>query len=88
MVWYPRLQKPGAAQLVKGLQALAPQGWLHAWLDVQQRDALGFGLGGSGVLVINPPYTLHGELRGLLPWLVGVLGQHAGAAQGLEQRRV
>ena len=42
--------------------ALAPKGWLHARLTVQQPDAQGFGLAGSGVFVINPPYTLHAPL--------------------------
>ena len=86
MVWYPVVTKPGAAALLQGLKALAPGGWLHARLDVQQPDALGFGLAGSGVLVINPPYTLHGQLQSALPWLARVLAQHAGARHRLEQR--
>lgn len=86
MVWYPVVRKPGAAALVQGLKALAPQGWLHARLDVQQPDAQGFGLVGSGVVVINPPHTLHGQLRDALPWLAQVLAQHAGASHRLEQR--
>ena len=86
MVWYPVVAKPGGAALVQGLKALAPAGWLHARLHVQQPDAQGFGLAGSGVFVINPPHTLHGQLRELLPWLVRALGQHAGASHLLEQR--
>jgi 23S rRNA (adenine2030-N6)-methyltransferase len=85
MVWYPVVTKPGAAALVQGLKALAPKGWLHARLDVQQPDAQGFGLVGSGVMVINPPHTLHGQLRAALPWLAQVLAQHAGASHRLEQ---
>jgi 23S rRNA (adenine2030-N6)-methyltransferase len=86
MVWYPVVTKPGAAALVQGLKALAPQGWLHARLDVQQPDAQGFGLTGSGLMIINPPHTLHAQLRTTLPWLVQVLAQHAGASHRLEQR--
>jgi 23S rRNA (adenine2030-N6)-methyltransferase len=88
VVWYPRVQKPGAAQLLHGLKALAPKSWVHARLDVGQSDALGFGLTGSGVFVLNPPYTLHDELRELLPWLCAALGQYAGATHALEQRQV
>ena len=77
-----------AAALVQGLKGLAPQGWLHALLDVQQPDAQGFGLAGSGVMVINPPHTLYGQLRTTLPWLAQVLAQHAGANHRLEQREV
>jgi len=86
MVWYPVVQKPGAQQMLRTLKALAPKGWLHAQLDVQAPDAQGFGLLGSGVFVINPPYTLFAELRHTLPWLAEVLGQHAGARHRLEQR--
>jgi 23S rRNA (adenine2030-N6)-methyltransferase len=45
---------------------------------------MGFGLAGSGVLVINPPYTLHAQMAGILPWLVQQLGQYAGAHHVLE----
>ena len=53
---------------------------------MQQPDHLGFGLAGSGMFVINPPYTLHGELLALLPWLTEALGQYDGANYLLEQR--
>ena len=86
MVWYPVVAKPGAAAMVQGLKALAPRGWLHARLVVQQPDALGFGLAGSGVVVINPPHTLHGQLQQALPWLAQALGQYPGAHHLLEQR--
>ena len=57
-------------------------------LTVQQPDAQGFGLAGSGMFVINPPHTLHGRTAAaLLPWLAQVLGQHAGAAHLLQQQR-
>jgi len=86
MVWYPQVTKLEAAQLPKRLEALAPKGWLHARLTVQQPDSLGFGLAGSGVFVINPPFTLHGELAAILPYLTDVLGQYDGANYLLEQR--
>jgi 23S rRNA (adenine2030-N6)-methyltransferase len=85
MVWYPVVSKPGAVAMLKELKAMAPKGWLHARLTLQHTDALGFGLAGSGILVINPPYTLHAQLRGELPWLVRQLGQYPGAHHGLEQ---
>jgi 23S rRNA (adenine2030-N6)-methyltransferase len=86
MVWYPQVQKVEAAELPRRLQALAPKGWLHARLTVQEPDSQGFGLAGSGVFILNPPYTLHDELLPLLPWLVEVLGQYDGANYLLEQR--
>jgi 23S rRNA (adenine2030-N6)-methyltransferase len=86
VVWYPQVQKLEAAQLPKRLEALAPKGWLHARLTVQQPDAQGFGLAGSGVFILNPPYTLHDQLLGVLPYLVDVLGQVDDASYVLEQR--
>jgi 23S rRNA (adenine2030-N6)-methyltransferase len=86
IVWYPQVQKVEAAQLPRRLQGLAPKGWLHARLTVQQPDAMGFGLSGSGVFVINPPYTLHDQLLGVLPYLVEVLGQYDGASYLLEHK--
>jgi 23S rRNA (adenine2030-N6)-methyltransferase len=86
VVWYPQVSKLEAAQLPKRLEALAPKGWLHARLTVQQPDSMGFGLAGSGVFVINPPYTLHAELLEVMPYLTEVLGQYDGANYLLEQR--
>jgi 23S rRNA (adenine2030-N6)-methyltransferase len=86
MVWYPQVQKLEAAQLPRRLEALAPKGWLHARLTVQEPDSQGFGLAGSGVFIINPPFTLHDQLLAVLPYLVDVLGQYDGANYLLEQR--
>lgn len=86
LVWYPQVSKLEAAQLPKRLEALAPKGWLHARLTAQQPDQQGFGLAGSGMFVINPPYTLHDELLTVLPYLTDVLGQYDGANYLLEQR--
>ena len=86
VVWYPQVSKLEAAQLPTRLEALAPKGWLHARLTVQQPDQQGFGLAGSGMFVINPPYTLHDEILAVLPYLTEVLGQYDGANYLLEQR--
>ena len=86
VVWYPQVTKLEAAQLPRRLEALAPKGWLHARLSVQEPDRLGFGLAGSGVFVINPPYTLHAQMQTVLPYLTDVLGQYDGANYLLEQR--
>lgn len=85
LVWYPVVTKPGAADLLRGLKALAPGSWLHARLAVQRTDAQGFGLAGSGLFVLNPPHTLHGQLQPALPWLREALAQHEGASALLEQ---
>jgi 23S rRNA (adenine2030-N6)-methyltransferase len=86
MVWYPQVQKLEAAQLPRRLEGLAPKGWLHVRLTVQVPDAQGFGLAGSGMFILNPPYTLHDELLAVLPYLVDVLGQYDGANYLLDQK--
>ena len=77
---------PGMRVAGKRLEALAPKGWLHARLTVQKPDAQGFGLAGSGMFILNPPYTLHDELLEVLPYLTEVLGQYEGASYLLEQK--
>lgn len=88
MVWYPQVAKVESSQLPRRLKSIAPKGWLHASLTVQQPDAQGFGLTGSGVFILNPPYTLHATLGAVLPWLVRTLGQYRGATHLLEQHAV
>lgn len=88
LVWYPQVSKLEAAQLPRRLEALAPKGWLHARLTVQQPDAQGFGLAGSGVFVINPPHTLHADLLTALPFLTDALAQYADAAYLLDHKAV
>jgi len=52
---------------------------------VQPIDAMGFGLAGSGVLVINPPFTLYADLQTTLPWLAQTLAGARAANHLLEQ---
>ncbi len=86
MVWYPQVSKLEAAQLPRRLEGLAPKGWLHARLTVQVPDSQGYGLAGSGMFILNPPYTLHDQLLTVLPYLTEVLGQYDGANYLLEQK--
>ena len=88
MVWYPQVSKLEAAQLPRRLEGLAPKGWLHVRLTVQLPDSQGFGLAGSGMFILNPPYTLHDELLAIMPYLVEVLGQYDEANFLLEQKTV
>ncbi|MEJ6004814.1 23S rRNA (adenine(2030)-N(6))-methyltransferase RlmJ [Paucibacter sp. AS339] len=91
LIWYPQLQLLESAQLAQKLKAAADagakKGWLHVRLTVQQQaDVRGFGMLGSGMFVINPPFTLHDDLQACMPYLVDKLGQYDGANFLLEQR--
>ncbi len=83
-VWYPRLPRGEPLQLVERLKKLPVEDWLHASLAVQAPASHGFGLYGSGLFVINPPWTLAAALRETLPYLAAVLGRDAGAGWSVE----
>lgn len=84
VLWYPQLQRAEALALPARLKALNVPSWLHVTLTVQQPSADGFGMHGSGLFIINPPYTLPATLESVMPTLVELLGQDAGAGSHLE----
>jgi 23S rRNA (adenine2030-N6)-methyltransferase len=86
MVWYPQVSRLESAQLPKRLMALAPKGWLHVRMTVSQPDERGFGLTGSGLFIVNPPYTLHQTLADVMPFLVDALAQYDGASYLIEEQ--
>lgn len=75
MLWYP--VKAGAP--VEALHTrLAASGIPRILLaELVVRDVSAAGLAGSGLVLVNPPYTLRDELDRLLPWLAVVLGGDA-----------
>ena len=94
VVWYPLIPRPEAHDLPKRLKTLATRAgrpWLDATLTVKgsklhttaDGQVIRPGLPASGMFVINPPYTLHGELKAALPQLVQWLGQDRHAAHTL-----
>jgi len=85
-VWYPQLQRADARQLPQQLKQLDVKSWLHVALSVQSPSAEGFGMHGSGMFILNPPWTLHDELKLVMPYLVKILGQAEGAGFELEYR--
>jgi len=68
MLWYPIKDRAAADALARRLARLAVPKILRCeiLLGHPRADA---GLIGSGLIVINPPFTLEGELRTLLPAL-------------------
>jgi len=83
-VWYPQLQRSEARQLPEQLKQLPVKSWLHVALSVQGPSAEGFGMHGSGMFVLNPPWNLHAVLQQVMPYLVEHLGQDAEAGFTLE----
>ena len=87
LVWYPIVQRAEALELPSRLLRLnsqsGPPRWLRAELRVRAPPAGGYGLYGSGMFVINPPWTLPGVLQETLPWLGQRLALDAGAGHSL-----
>lgn len=81
MVWYPLLQKNESIALAGKLKKLAPD-WLNCTLTVQPPSADGMGMHGSGVFLVNPPWTLAAALKDTLPWLAQTLKVGAGETAG------
>ena len=90
MVWYPQLQRLEPKEMTDRLKAAADaqakRGWVHVRMSVAEPDQSGFGMLGSGMLVINPPFVLHAMLQEVMPVLTETLGQYAGASFVLEKR--
>jgi 23S rRNA (adenine2030-N6)-methyltransferase len=74
LVWYPRLQRPEPQQMIDKLRSLNTD-YLHICLDVQQPSQDGFGMHGSGMWIINPPWTLRETVEPHLAWLAKTLAQ-------------
>jgi len=85
-VWYPQLQRSEAVQLPAELQRLPAKSWLHVALSVQTPSADGFGMYGSGLFIINPPWTLHATLQAVMPLLAARLGRDGQGSFVLEQQ--
>lgn len=81
-LWYPLVQRREVQTMVRALERLDVV-WVHATLQVCKPPRDGHGLYGSGMFVVNPPWTLYGSLSEALPWLTEVLGQDARAGHTL-----
>ena len=74
MIWYPMLARQEAVRLPSRLKEIAPGDWLDVRIQVGGPDGQGWGLFGSGVFIINPPWILPDMLEQTLPWLTTRLG--------------
>ena len=66
LIWYPIIGRAEAHDLPRKLRLIAQRAqrpWLHATLSVGRADPHARGLNASGMVVINPPYTLASQLK-------------------------
>ena len=82
LIWYPLKNERAAGRFISRMQDAGVAKALDArlWIQTPGREA---GLAGAGVLVINPPFRLLGELELLLPFLAAVLALGPGATHRL-----
>ncbi len=79
-LWYPIKKGAPIAAFHEALKALEIPKMLCAELSVRSdRDATG--LSGSGLVIVNPPFTLKNDLHTVLPELKRVLAQDRYASQ-------
>ncbi|OZI58531.1 23S rRNA (adenine(2030)-N(6))-methyltransferase RlmJ [Bordetella genomosp. 1] len=85
-VWYPLVQRREVAEMARQLERLPVKSWLHATLSVKRPAGDGFGLHGSGMFLVNPPWTLEAELKPVMPFLARELAQDERATYTLQYR--
>jgi 23S rRNA (adenine2030-N6)-methyltransferase len=73
LLWYPIKDRAGPDRLAAALRRSGMPKILRAELALAAHDVASGRLNGSGLIVINPPWRLAGELGVLLPALAAVL---------------
>ncbi len=72
LVWYPLLQRPEPAEMVRELMTLNTD-FCQVEMTVQAPSLDGYGMHGSGIFIVNPPYTLPKILDETMPVLTQLL---------------
>ncbi|WKU18458.1 MULTISPECIES: 23S rRNA (adenine(2030)-N(6))-methyltransferase RlmJ [Advenella] len=85
-IWYPLVNRKEVHDMIRQLEKLPGIQWLNASLTVKKPAADGYGLHGSGMFIINPPYTLHAALEKSLPYLAKHLAQDSSATFSLTRQ--
>lgn len=73
IVWYPILQRPEPAEMLDSLIQLDVPDWLHVSMTINAPSSEGYGMYGSGLFIINPPWTLPETLAETMPILTQLL---------------
>lgn len=79
LIWYPLLQRPEPEEMLIALKKIGVQDWLNVSLSVQNKSPDGFGMHGSGMFIINPPWTMPKILQENMPILTKILANDESA---------
>ena len=83
-LWYPIIDERRTESFRNQIEKLRIRDVLHLALRVADRNSLP-GMYGSGIIVINPPWTLRAAMETALPFLVAKLGIDSKAGFAVEQ---
>jgi 23S rRNA (adenine2030-N6)-methyltransferase len=84
IIWYPLLQRTEPEQMIEKLKALHLKDWMNVSLCVETPAIDGFGMYGSGLFIVNPPWTLPKTLETVMPYLTEKLGVDVGATYEID----
>ena len=86
MVWYPLLNQRDAINFPDKLKSIGCDKWLNVIFKVAEPPSIAhshstesYGMFGSGVFVVNPPWQLQETLQAVLPYLVTHLTEGTGS---------
>jgi 23S rRNA (adenine2030-N6)-methyltransferase len=82
-IWYPVVERARCERFCRGIRETGIRDVLRFELCVAA-DSDERGMTGSGMVVVNPPFTLEARMREALPWLEATLGE--GRGRWLAQR--
>lgn len=85
-VWYPLLPRLESREFHQRLKHCGAKNWLNLTLSVKTSARNSFGMHGSGMFIINPPWTLEKAMHETLPALTQLLAQDDGAQFTIESQ--
>jgi ubiquitin-protein ligase len=75
-------------EMLQAFERLGIENWLHVSQTVQTPSMDGFGMHGSGLFIVNPPWTLPATLLQVMPILCQMLAFDEGASFDLQSHIV
>jgi 23S rRNA (adenine2030-N6)-methyltransferase len=73
LLWYPVVERHRIQKLERAIQSSGIKNVQLFELGIQS-DTYEHGMTASGMIVVNPPWTLAATMQQILPWLADVLG--------------
>jgi len=83
VIWYPIKDPSVSGAVIDHLEHHGPEKTLRAELFIRASDDP-TRMSGCGLIIINPPFTLHDQLTDLFGWLKDILAQGEGARARVE----